>query len=218
MLSLDDALAFVRKHTALATKYRDYAVSDFLNYMDWVKPPEGISDAEYQKTWALYLKWKQLCNANYADWYSANGTPFVKNPETRKFRYTPGGVAATAPTIHKATDPRSAAMIEATLAGVGQCEYFATQAYQALKIRGKAGTTPRVDKVSTPGHNWVLVNYSPRDGNERGRESPNWVAVDYWLLALGVPPGECICRYDQGFIRFPPPFRFVETFNPYNEE
>jgi len=28
---------------------------------------------------------------------------------------------------------------------------------------GKKGTVPRVDKISTPGHNWVLVSYSNHD-------------------------------------------------------
>ena len=92
-------------------------------------------------------------------------------------------------------------------------EYFATQAYQALKAGGAAGTTPRVDKISTPGHNWVIVNHS-----SDASSSPHWVAVDYWLLALGFPKTGCICAWDKMTpLRFSEPFKVIETFNPDNQ-
>jgi hypothetical protein len=213
MLSLADAMKYVNRLTTFAKQLRDYAVSDFLLYRSWIEPPVTSLD-ELQKTWALYLKWKELCKANPSQWSSSNGQPFSASPAARKFRYIKGGAADVAPTLYSMTDPKLPGMIDAELKGVGQCEYFATQAYQALKAGGKPGTVPRVDKISTPGHNWVLVNYSPDDGNESDSESANWVAVDYWLLALGVPKAKCICAWTDAVLRFKPPFKFIETYTP----
>jgi hypothetical protein len=179
MLSLDDALKYVNLKTGGAKKYREYAVSDFSNYVDSIKkhmPPE-----ELQKTWALYLKWAGLCTANPQQWSSANGQSYATNEPARKFNYTIN--AAKAPTLGVGAQ-------KAVVNGVGQCEYFATQAFAALKLGGKKGTVPRVDKIATPGHNWVLVNYSPR-----ATTVDQLVAVDYWLLALGVARDKCICAY-----------------------
>lgn len=211
-LQIAQALQYVNKLTFFAKNYRNWAVSDFLLYREWIDPPVTTLE-EQQKTWALYLKWAELAKANPTQWGSANGSAFNDNAETRKFRYTPGADKASPPTLL----PASKAMLpstqrEVTLAGVGQCEYFATQAYQALKAGGPLGTVPRVDKVATPGHNWVLVNYSATLSS-----SPNWVAVDYWLLALGVSKAKCICGWDKAVLRFNPPFEFIETFNPENQ-
>jgi hypothetical protein len=216
MLSLADALKYVNRLTTFGKQFREYAVSDFLLYRDWIEPPITSLD-ELQKTWALYLKWKALCDANPSQWSSSNGQQFTQSPSARKFRYINGASSKIAPTLHLMTDPRQPGMKEAELKGVGQCEYFATQAYQALKAGGDPGKVPRVDKISTPGHNWVLVNYSPDDGNDEDSESPNWIAVDYWLLALGVPRAKCICAWSEATLKFKPPFQFVETFNPHKE-
>jgi hypothetical protein len=207
MLSLDDALKYVNLKTSGAKKYREYAVSDFSNYIDQIK--NHISPAELQKTWALYLKWAGLCKANAQQWSSANGQPFATNEAARKFNYTMG--ASTAPTLGSGAQ-------KAVVNGVGQCEYFATQAYAALKVGGKKGTVPRIDKISTPGHNWVLVNYSPKS-----KSPDHLVAVDYWLLALGTARDKCICAYTTFIEEWGDEFNLsefviVETANPDNQE
>jgi hypothetical protein len=200
MLSLDEALKYVNTKTRSANKFREYAVSDFSRYKEQV---EQLTTAdELQKTWALYLKWTNMCVGNYQQWYSANGQAFSTNESARKFNYTPGS-ADTGPTI--GTGPK-----QATVNGIGQCEYFATQAFQSLKLGGKKGTVPRVDKIATPGHNWVLVNYS----KENDPDGNNLVAVDAWLLALGVDRDDCICPWQQAAWQFKPPFKIEETFNP----
>jgi len=166
MLSLEDALKYVNLKTSAAKKFREYAVSDFTNYKELVG--KHMPADEFQKTWALYLKWSTLCKANPQQWFSANGQAFETNEGARKFNYTLGA-PSTGPTVGSGAK-------QAVLKGVGQCEYFATQAFAALKVGGKKGSVPRVDKISTPGHNWVLVNYSTRDDS-----SDKWVAVDYWV-------------------------------------
>jgi hypothetical protein len=208
-LPIADALQYVNRLTFFAKDYRNWAVSDFLLYKDWIDPPITTL-AEQQKTWALYLKWAALADSNPKTWSSSNGTAFNESADVRKFRYTPGADKDTKPTLEPASKSAlPSTQREVTLAGVGQCEYFATQAYQALKAGGAPGKVPRVDKVATPGHNWVLVNYSATPGS-----SPTWVAVDYWLLALGVPKAKCVCAWDKAALRFSEPFEFVETFNP----
>jgi hypothetical protein len=49
MLSLDDALKYVNLKTSDAKKYREYAVSDFSNYIDQIK--NHVTSAELQKAW-----------------------------------------------------------------------------------------------------------------------------------------------------------------------
>ena len=207
MLSLDDALKYVNLKTSAAKKYREYAVSDFSNYVDQIK--KHIPPAELQKTWALYLKWAGLCKANAQQWSSANGQAYATNEAARKFNYTMS--ASKAPTL-------GAGAQKAVVNGVGQCEYFATQAYAALKVGGKKGTVPRIDKISTPGHNWVLVNYSPKS-----KSGDQLVAVDYWLLALGAPRDKCICAYATFVEEWGDEFNLsefviVETANPDSQE
>ena len=207
MLTLDDALKYVNLKTSSAKKYREYAVSDFSNYIEPLK--KHIPPAELQKTWALYLKWSGLCKANAQQWSSANGQAYVTNEPARKFNYTMS--AAKAPTLGSGAQ-------KAVVNGVGQCEYFATQAFAALKVGGKKGTVPRIDKISTPGHNWVLVNYSPKTESTDRR-----VAVDYWLLALGAPREKCICSYTAFLEAWGDKFNLsefviVETANPDNQE
>jgi hypothetical protein len=203
MLSLEDALKYVNAKTKAADKFREYAVSDFLRYK---KDVEKVTTAEeLQKTWALYLRWKKMCDANYQQWYSPNGQAFDTDLKSRTFNYTEGS-PSTGPTI--GSGPK-----QAVVKGIGQCEYFATQAYQMLKVGGKKGTVPRVDKISTPGHNWVLVNFSEND-----EDGDNLVAVDVWLLALGVKRDECICAWQNASWRFDPPFEPIETFNPDNQD
>jgi hypothetical protein len=203
MLSLEDALKYVNLKTSAAKKYREYAVSDFSNYIDQLK--NHVTSAELQKTWALYLKWSGLCKANAQQWSSANGQAFATNEGARKFNYTMK--ASAAPTLGSGAQ-------KAVVNGVGQCEYFATQAFAALSVGGKKGTVPRVDKVSTPGHNWVLVNYSPKD-----ESSDRTVAVDYWLLALGVAREKCICAFTTFQTEWEnefslSPISIVKTVNP----
>jgi hypothetical protein len=172
-LLIATALQYVNPLTFFAKDYRNWAVSDFALNRDWIDPPVTSLD-ELQKTWALYLKWAALCDTNLTTWSSSNGKAFAESPDTRKFRYTLGKDKDTAPTL----EPASKAALpgtqrEVTLAGVGQCEYFATQAVQALRAGGAPGKVPRADKVATPGHNWMLVNYSSALGS-----SPFWIAVD----------------------------------------
>lgn len=165
-----------------------------------------MPDGDFQKTWALYAKWVALCKGNPQQWFSANGQAFETNEQARKFNYTMGS-SEGGPTLGSGAQ-------QAVLKGVGQCEYFATQAYAALKVGGKKGSVPRVDKISTPGHNWVLVNYSTKDDS-----SDQWVAVDYWLLALGAPRAKCICSLTEFVEEWGKEinlaeFNVVETFNP----
>jgi hypothetical protein len=61
---------------------------------------------------------------------------------------------------------------------------------------------------------WVLVNYSPK-----AKTSEQLVAVDYWLLALGVPRDTCICPYTTFVEEWEKefslsPISIVETANP----
>lgn len=199
-----EALLHVRSMLA-PDKYRNYAVSDFARYRSIVE--KNASAAELQKTWALYLKWVALSKANPGTYGSPNGKPF--NP-TKKFRYERGGGKDGAPKLCPDTQQLGGEVREAELHGVGQCEYFAGLAYAALTRGGKDGKIPRVDKVSTPGHNWVLVNYS-----EDQSTSPHWIAVDYWFKALGLPPKKYICSYDSFYWRGQE-LEFVETWNPEN--
>lgn len=209
-LDIKVAMQYVRAHTFSGRVYRDYAVSDFLLYRDWIKPPITTMK-EYQKTWALYLKWTALCGANPSQWSSANGTAFNASEQSRKFRFKPGTQIDEPPTLHPYAIPSTSGTTEATLKGVGQCEYFAMNAFQALKAGGKTGEVPRVDKVATPGHNWVLVNYSPA----APKNTSTWIAVDFWLLALGVPSTKCVCEWKNASLKFgPDDLEIVETFNP----
>ncbi|HEU4687055.1 MAG TPA: hypothetical protein VFS23_01775 [Vicinamibacterales bacterium] len=115
--------------TSGAKKYREYAVSDFSNYVD-------------------SIKWAGLCTANPQPWSSANGQSYATNEAARKFNYTIN--VSKAPTLGVGAQ-------KAVVNGVGQCEYFATQAFAALKVGGKKGTVPRVDKIATLGHNPVSL-------------------------------------------------------------
>ena len=54
------------------------------------------------------------------------------------------------------------------------------------KVGGKKGTVPRIDKISTPGHNWVLVNYSPETESTDRRV----VGGLFGCVALGAPSGK----------------------------
>ena len=207
-LQLKEAQAYVNRCIGVMKgPYRNYAVSDFINYIDWIEPPKATL-ADLQKTWALYLKWAALCKANH-QYGSANGTAF--SPQmVKKFWYTPGASAKNEPTLHAQKPNPQGLAKEIELKGVGQCEYFATQAYQALKAQGAAGTTPRVEKVSTPGHNWVLVNRSHGADN-----TDDWVAVDLWLFAMGVAADKCICAWKFANPQFGPnEIKVVEEFNP----
>ena len=208
-LTLTQALSYTKKNIGMIkSAYRNYAVSDFLGYRDWIAPPI-VTLADLQKTWALYLKYMALSGADHS-YGSSNGTPYGVN--AKKFWYTPGADATTAPTLHAGRPTPQGLATEIELKGVGQCEYFATQAYQALKSGGPTGTVPRVEKVSTPMHNWVLVNRSHAADNKG-----DWVAVDLWLFAMGVAERQSVCAWSVANPQFGPPHQtitVVETFNP----
>ena len=163
-------------------RFQGFAVSDFLGYRTMVANRMPL--AELQKTWALYLKWKALANTD-GRYSSANGKTFDR--PVRVF-YTAGPNRNTAPTIH-ATNIAGASVTD--LRGVGQCEYFAMGAYADLKIPARGGQpAPIVQKIATPGHNWVLVNGDAANQND-------FVCVDYWLFAMGIPRPQCICLTPQ---------------------
>jgi hypothetical protein len=77
---------------------------------------------------------------------------------------------------------------KAVVNGVGQCEYFATQAFAALSVGEERDGAAR-RQISTPGHNWVLVILPQgevlRPTRRRG----------LLVLALGVPRDKCICPF-----------------------
>lgn len=220
-IKVEDALKFVKPHISEVKKLRDYAVSDFLGYIDIVKDYAELE--EVQKTWALYLKWKDLCNSDKAKYSSANGTAF--KPEVQ-FVYKVGKTVAEAPTLvdkvktikehatntkGKEVDLKKDGYREATLRGVGQCEYFAQQAYGHLKVPAKTGSVaPLVRKIATPGHNWVIVNYDDESQNK----PELWVQVDFWLAALGLPLDKCICAYSKRAVQFKEKIEIVLTYDP----
>ncbi len=197
------ALSFVNARFK-SKAIRNYAVSDFASYTEIAA--KGTSLTELQKTWALYLKWAALADANPGEYSSANGKSFSNSV---KFFYTEGGDTDTAPTIVSA---KGANTKEAELKGVGQCEYFAGLAYRDLSTpRTGSNAAPVVRKVATKGHNWVLVNMDAKKDNAM-------VYVDYWLFALGVPALNCVCLgtnsvmssldLDMSWIKV------IETWNP----
>ncbi|MCH2201519.1 MAG: hypothetical protein MK102_06100 [Fuerstiella sp.] len=217
-------------------QFRNFAVSDFGRFQNCAKS-NVRNDTEYKKTWALYLKWGQLCKFNPGKYSSANGKTFTGSPESRTFQYscpddadtltteelverkfaaypedqrpqdratwdqwekyfrdeidaarvTPAGLGV-APVLYAYKRTPDHGQIQVTLGGVGQCEWFAMHAYADLAAGGIEGKTPMIQKISTPSHNWVLVNGDHPDQNK-------WYAVDYWMLALGTHVSKCICPY-----------------------
>jgi uncharacterized short protein YbdD (DUF466 family) len=68
MLSLDDALKYVNLKTSSAKKYREYAVSDFSNYIEQLK--KHVPDAS-QRTigcWRLALHGKSASAHTRLSW------------------------------------------------------------------------------------------------------------------------------------------------------
>ncbi len=218
-MNVDVAMKYVKSRTVFAKKFRNYAVSDFVLYNEWIRPSKTANKvplAEFQKTWALYLWWVAKCKADSGAWSSANGASFSGKPEpSRKFLYQPSGSETVAPTVDAwKKGPWSGGIQEAKLDGVGQCEYFAMQAYQDL-VGNKQGTkdTPLIEKISTPGHNWVIVN------RVKDTDVSEWIVVDYWFLALGVPMQFCICSWNSALANFDADsIKVVESFNPNNED
>lgn len=220
-IKVDDALKFVKPHISEVKKLREFAVSDFLGYIDIVKEHAPLE--ELQKTWALYLKWTALCAIDKGKYYSANGSAF--KPEV-SFVYKMGASEDEAPTLidkvktlkehaaatkAKEVDLKKDGYREAILRGVGQCEYFAQQAYGHLKVPAKTGSVgPLVRKIATPGHNWVIVNY-----DDESLSKPDlWVQVDFWLAALGVPIDKSICAYSKRAVQFREKIEVVLTYDP----
>jgi hypothetical protein len=198
-----DAMSFVNQHFT-SKQIRNYAVSDFLNYRDWAAA--WAPWAEFQKTWALYLKWKALAAANH-DYASANGTAF-RIPV--KFFYTEAAETdtvtdAAAPTLEGTQVTGSK---PAELKGVGQCEYFADLAYGNMKMRSPVGRTgPLVQKIATPGHNWVRANGDAPEADI--------VYVDYWLFAMGVPAAKSVCLSGKSvFSTTGMTVKVLKTYNP----
>jgi len=144
-----------------------------------------ISNAELQKSWALFLKWHDRSDPGGGAAY----------PKPVDFYYTEGTNKTTAPTINveKTTKGAKAAQLK----GFGQCNYFAEMTYNLLKkpaVGKMAGKGPLVEKISTPGHNWVIVN--------RDAPQADWIVVDLWLHALGVPLDKCVCLATDAVIEF----------------
>ncbi|MEL6104821.1 MAG: hypothetical protein AAFU85_02235 [Planctomycetota bacterium] len=190
-LTYQQAMVHVQRHTARhKLRFRNFAVSDFTDYKDDSR--RWASGQDFRKVWALHEKWAGLCKTSGRRWGSANGKFFYENERARTFRFLPYGNVTHVPTLYQDRQAGIPAGTErVVLSGVGQCEYFAAQAFSALSKRGRQGTVPRIDKISTYMHNWVLVN----------SDAPNqddWIAVDYWMYALGAPERLCICRY-KGF-------------------
>ncbi len=184
-LPVDQAMDHVNRRIPdnLRRKYRNYAISDFLPYRSWLSTAPL---AECQKSWALFLKWNLLCNANRSKWGAGQaGKDFGSGDPSTRFCYDHGANHTQAPTI------AANGAHQATLQGVGQCGYFAVDAFKRLKLGGRRHPVPRVDRVATPGHNWVLVNYNPN----RPNDTSSWIIVDVWLMALGLPVDETICEH-----------------------
>lgn len=185
--SQQDALSFVNTHcgSKKLAAYRDYAVTDFLQYYNVKDIAAQISVAEMQKSWALFSKWHDRSDPGAGAAY----------PKSVDFFYTEGANKTTAPTnnVDKAAKGAKAAQLK----GFGQCNYFAEMTYALLKkpaVGKMAGKGPLVEKISTPGHNWVIVN--------RDAPKADWVVVDLWLYALGVPFDKCVCLAKNAAIPF----------------
>jgi hypothetical protein len=222
-IKIEDALKFIRPHLSEVKKLRDYAVSDFLGYISIVQDYADLEEG--QKTWALYLKWKDLVASDSGKYSSSNGTSF--KPEI-PFVYKNGKDKEEAPTIVpgvktlkeyvaqkkgsvKEAELKKDGYREATLRGVGQCEYFAQQAYGHLKVPAKSGTTaPLIKKIATPGHNWVIVNYD----DESAKKPELWVIVDFWLAALGLSADKYVCAYNKRAVKFKEDIEVVFTYDP----
>ena len=173
-------------------KFRNYAVTDLTQYIDtdgksssdWIS--KYIPDAELHHAWALYEKWHTRTDGAYGGVY----------PKEIQFQYVPGKNRMTKPTIDVAKGTAGAK--QAKMVGWGQCDYFAKMAYNKLSVPAvgpMAGKAPIVTKLSTPGHNWVIVNYQPA-------QKANWMLVDLWLYAMGVPYNNSICPTSGGIVGF----------------
>jgi len=198
--SQQDAINFVNLHCGAKklAPYRDYGVTDFLQYHRDPTIASQISLAEMQKSWALYLKWYERKDAG-------GGSRYDKPID---FFYKEGGAKTTAPTIN--VDKQAAGAKAAQLKGFGQCNYFAEMTYALLQkpaVGKMAGKGPRVEKIATPGHNWVIVNRDAPQGD--------WVVVDLWLYALGIPFDKSIGLASNAAIQFyKMPIQAIMTWNP----
>jgi len=154
--TVTDSKTWVQKFVSESQvkKFRNYAVTDLTQYIDtdgkygsdWIS--KYIPDAELHHAWALYEKWHTRTDGAYGGEY----------PKEIQFWYVQGKDRRTTIDVAKGT----AGAKLAKMVGWGQCDYFAKMAYNKLAVPAVGlmkGKAPIVTKLSTPAHNWNIVNY-----------------------------------------------------------
>lgn len=205
-LSAADAMKFVKPLTMTSKKELcKFVVSDFARFPATTKG--RAPHAAYQGVWARHLAF-QAAVASNSSIAMPNGGKLTK---AITFSYDEGKDDNTAPTIKGAKD---GGKVAAELIGAGECAYFASRAFMDLKagkaLKGKPA--PLVQQVADPSvpHNFVMVNMDAEDESD-------WVMVDYWLYALGMPWEKCICPVKdvpRGLQFYAGELRIINTYDP----
>ncbi len=202
------ALQFANTHTSrLRRRLRGYAVSDFQPYITHAFRYRENRQT-YDEAHALYTFWCDLCKRNPGMWSATTGRQFVGNDRERKIKYTPNADHSIPPT-YVIDDGAALAQGEyrTELRGVGQCNYFADLAFADLTSVRLPNRTPEIKKISTPGHNWVVVN------SNAGR-TRDMVGVDMWMYAYGASQADSIGVFSNAAY-YSANFRTVSTSNEY---
>ena len=205
-LSAEDALKYVKPLTMTSKKeLQKFVVSDFARFPGTTKGK--ATHAAYQAVWARHLAFA-AATATQPSLSMPNGGKLSK---ALSFSYDEGKNDNVAPTVKGAKD---GGKIVAEIIGAGECAYFASRAFQDLKsgkaLKGK--TAPLIEQVADPSvpHNFCMVN---RDAPDQA----DWVMVDYWLYALGIPWEKCVCQVgdvpdDLAF--YSGKLRIINTYDP----
>lgn len=205
-LSAADAMKFVTPLTMTSKKeLAKFVVSDFGTFPDTTKGK--ATHAAYQAVWARHLAYSAAVKSN-SSLAVPNGGKLSK---VFTFSYDEGKDDKTAPTVKGAKD---GGKITAEIIGAGECAYFAGRAFSDLKsgkaLKGKPA--PLIQQVADPTipHNFVMVNMDADDEKD-------WVMVDYWLYALGIPWEKCVCpvgSVPKGLQFYAGKLRIINTYDP----
>lgn len=205
-LTAIEAMKYVSPLTMTSKKeLSKFVVSDFGRFPGTTKGK--ATHAAYQAVWARHLAYAVAVKSN-SSLAVPNGGKLSK---AYAFSYDEGKDDNTAPTVKGAKD---GGKITAEIIGAGECAYFAGRAFADLKagkaLKGKPA--PLVQQVADPSipHNFVMVNMDAEDQDD-------WVMVDYWLYALGIPWEKCVCAVKsvpRGLQFFAGELRIINTYDP----
>jgi len=219
-VSCEDTLKYVNPkilQTKMA-KYRNFAVTDWTSYCQdkyWFRYPT-LSWENWQESYALYMTWHALSGTDKR--FSGGGAE-LDSKDFKTVYYIPAAKPPTPvppgdlkkPTLVTVAEKNEAGVKSTVLKGFGQCDYFAQKSFGMFNSSPKGLKGPVVEKISTPGHNWAMVN-GPAGNNG------NWFNmfyVDMWFLACGVPFEECVCFADEAKIKLTyGVYQTLQTFDP----